>query len=215
MAQPMTRRGRRTLKRLLGFKEANDGVAAIEFAFIAPVMLIMFLGVFEVGRAYSMHRRFADAANIIGDLVTREQEINASGLEGIYRLVPTALAKFGSTSANMTVEIIPIHMPITGGERQVRVYAQPATYSNKTSPPSCAPYTVSSDTEDVLRNTSFGLVIVKATYTYQPLFNYPVLGLIISGATWEHEAVFAPRQSCVAFQPNNGDDFQSCNTPCE
>lgn len=203
----------RAKKSLLRFRQANDGVAAIEFAFIAPVMLIMFFGIFEAGRAYSMHRRFADASNMIGDLVTREQEIKEADLEGIYGLIPTALAQFGSSSANMTVEVVPVHIPITGGKKQVRVYAQPKTYKGKTTPPSCSTYAVTKEAEDVLKNTSFGLVIVKSSFSYQPLLNYPVLSEAFKSVVWQHEAVFAPRQSCVAF--GVGNQTQSCNLPCE
>lgn len=196
----------RIVRQLRKFKRAETGVAAVEFAFIAPVLMIMFFGIFEAGRAYSMHRRFTDAANMIGDLVTREKEISDSGLQGIYRLVPTVLAQFSSMSENMRVEIIPIHMPIADGQRTVRVYAQPRPMGGTR--PACSTYSVSESAEDVLENSSFGLIVVRSTYAYRPLFNYP----LFESVTWEHEGVFAPRQACVSFEVNNR--LQSCNTPC-
>ena len=49
--------------RFLNFLKAKGATSAIEFAFVAPVMLLMMAGITEIGRYYSVY----DAANRLAD----------------------------------------------------------------------------------------------------------------------------------------------------
>ncbi len=57
---------------LLGrFKDEAKGVAAIEFAFIAPLMLIMYVGTMEISNAVSANRKLSRVSSTVGDLLTQ------------------------------------------------------------------------------------------------------------------------------------------------
>ncbi|MDO9383762.1 MAG: pilus assembly protein [Hyphomicrobiaceae bacterium] len=185
----------------------SDGVAAIEFAFIAPILMTMFFGVFEMGRAYAAHRRFLSATNMIGDLVAREKSLSQEGLRSVYQLAPTVMGSYGSSTATLTVEVLPIRMPDPIAKpNDVRIYATPERFDKST--PSCGAQTVTQDVKDLLANTTEGLIMVTSTYAYKPLFAYPLVGSM----TWTNVATFAPRQNCVAF--GTGTSAKSCTNPC-
>ncbi len=58
------------------FLAAHDkGVAAVEFAMIAPILLILMIGTLEMGTAYTIDRRVSTIASSVADLVARETEV--------------------------------------------------------------------------------------------------------------------------------------------
>ena len=61
------------MKKLLSFFRAESGVAALEMAFIAPLMMLIFFGLADVTDAVSYNRRITAVANSIGDLVAQNR----------------------------------------------------------------------------------------------------------------------------------------------
>lgn len=200
---------RRQSKRLANIVQAwrrnSDGVAAVEFAFIAPILIIMLFGVFEMGRAYSAHRRFLSASYMIGDLVAREKELTTDGLRGIYQLAPTVMGGYSSDKAILSVEVLPVQIQASKPD-EVRSYATPERF-NKTIP-SCGAQIVSDDVKDILKSSTQGLIVVTSTYEYKPLFASSIVGSM----TWTNVSTFAPRQQCVTF--GTGTAAKSCSKPC-
>ena len=54
------------------------GAAAVEFAFIAPVMILMYYGLAELTQAMMADRRASHVASAIGDLVAQDTAINTT-----------------------------------------------------------------------------------------------------------------------------------------
>lgn len=200
---------RRQAKRLASIIRAwqrdSDGVAAVEFALIAPILIIMLLGVFEMGRAYSAHRRFLSASYMVGDLVAREKELTTDGLRGIYNLAPTVMGSYATDSASLSVEVLPVQIQASS-PNEVRSYATPERFNK--SLPTCGVQVVSDDVKDVLKSATQGLIVVTSTYQYKPLFAQSVVGSM----TWTNVSTFAPRQQCVSF--GTGTSAKSCSKPC-
>ena len=64
------------LRKLSGrYREDDRGIAAIEFAIIAPVMIGMYFGLAEIASAISMDRRISHSTNVVGDLSTQQPEL--------------------------------------------------------------------------------------------------------------------------------------------
>ena len=49
----------------------NSGVAAIEFAIVFPILLMLLFGIINVVQDLAMSRRITAAAELVADLVTR------------------------------------------------------------------------------------------------------------------------------------------------
>jgi Flp pilus assembly protein TadG len=66
------------------------GVAAVEFAIIAPVMLVMYLGLAEFTQAMMAERRTIRIASAIGDMIAQNSEISPTGTGGISDVLDIA-----------------------------------------------------------------------------------------------------------------------------
>ena len=67
------------------FAHDEDGIAAIEFAFIAPIMLFMYFGMAEVATAISTDRKLSHSANVAGDLATQSEMISKAEMAEIMK----------------------------------------------------------------------------------------------------------------------------------
>ena len=54
------------------FRAAEAGVAAVEFALILPIMLLVYIGMVEASALISMDRKIQTISGAVGDLVARE-----------------------------------------------------------------------------------------------------------------------------------------------
>jgi Flp pilus assembly protein TadG len=57
--------------RLVAFLRDRRGVAAIEFAFIAPLLLLLYFGTVDTANWYMAHRRLVLAGSTVADLTTQ------------------------------------------------------------------------------------------------------------------------------------------------
>lgn len=66
--------GRSLANRLTELRCREDGVAAVEFALILPIMLLVYIGTVEASALISMDRRVQSVTGALGDLVARSSE---------------------------------------------------------------------------------------------------------------------------------------------
>lgn len=59
------------------------GVAAVEFAFIAPIMLLLFVGTIELSAGVSVNRKLSRLSSTVSDLVTQSQTLTATDITNI------------------------------------------------------------------------------------------------------------------------------------
>ena len=83
------------------FLRNTAGVAAIEFAFIGPVLITMYFGVAELTQALLAQRRAAHAASTIGDLVAQGTSIQAANFTDLWTVGTTILSPFPTTTLKM------------------------------------------------------------------------------------------------------------------
>jgi Flp pilus assembly protein TadG len=61
----------------------DEGQAVVEFALIAPILILLLVGIFEFGRAWSAHQAVTDAARegaraaVVADLPVTEDSVRA------------------------------------------------------------------------------------------------------------------------------------------
>src|SRR5436189_136417 len=76
------------------YRSDTEGVAAIEFAMIVPIMAVMFIGAVELSQAITVDRRVTQIASSTADLVARWSP--ASGApNGIPQTEITDIMKVG------------------------------------------------------------------------------------------------------------------------
>ena len=65
------------------FSRDKGGVAAVEFAFIAPIMILLFVGTIELSAGISTDRKLSRVSSAVGDLITQSQTLTASDIKNI------------------------------------------------------------------------------------------------------------------------------------
>jgi Flp pilus assembly protein TadG len=82
------------------------GAAAVEFAFILPILLIFYLGTYEGSQAISANRKVEAVANTVGDLVSRSSTMDATRLANITDIAGAILSPFSADGLTMVVTTV-------------------------------------------------------------------------------------------------------------
>lgn len=82
------------------------GVAAIEFALIAPVAIALYMGFAELTMAMMADRRVAHAAAVVGDLVAQSPSVAPSDLTDIFQVGNAIMSPFAATPLKMRITSI-------------------------------------------------------------------------------------------------------------
>lgn len=68
------------------FRKDKRGVAAIEFAYIAPILIVLWLGTIELSLALTIDRKVSRIASTVADLLTQIDVINEQGVSDILKV---------------------------------------------------------------------------------------------------------------------------------
>lgn len=179
---------------------ATSGVAAVEFAVVAPLLLVLLLVVAEGSRAIELDRRFNVVTSMTGDLVSREQDMGsdpAATVKGIMDVIDHVMGV--GQGDTLEIEIIPV-MGFGEDGADTRTYA-PAYKREKSgtitiSKPRCTAY----ELPPGIVTEGSTAIVVKSSYRYIPM---AVAKTAFPPMTWEQTATHSPRHGCVDFQGNN------------
>ena len=109
------------------FSKDDRGIAAIEFAIIAPVMIGMYFGLAEIASAISVDRRVSHSTNVIGDLATQQPELKDND---IAEVISAALRVMGIRDASdVSIDMESFIKPTAAGapESQGRIRLNQST----------------------------------------------------------------------------------------
>ena len=187
----------------LGSSLARDrsGTAIIEFAFIVPIMLIMFFGSYETANLVLAYMKLENAAETAADLIAQST-------------VNNVLSSTDFTNFTDAVEQVLSPLPTSGSQLQI-AYAS-VTYStgspvidwhlevNGASALSISNISTSQNLANLGSETSGStdsVIIVKLTYAYTSSFSH----VLKSSYTLSETAFNRPRYTnCVATYLNTG-----------
>lgn len=79
------------LKRLL---HDRRGVSAVEFALIAPVMIMLYLGLAEMTMGLMANRRVSHVASAVGDLVAQFPTTTTAEIDDVFEVGEAVMAPF-------------------------------------------------------------------------------------------------------------------------
>jgi Flp pilus assembly protein TadG len=90
------------LKRMAILKD-RSGLAAVEFALIAPVMIVMFYGAVELSSAVDCKARVTRAVSTVADLVSQETTISTADAANVFSAAGAILLPYASSNAKIVV----------------------------------------------------------------------------------------------------------------
>jgi Flp pilus assembly protein TadG len=212
-----TTMSRRTLRRLAARLRAfarrchssQEGVAAVEFAMIVPIMAVMFIGAVELSQAITVDRRVTQVASSTADLVARaEKQISQTEITDIMRVGGYILTPYSQTPLQIVVR------NVTSSPTNAAVAKQSwsCTYQGAGQSQTCACSSENFTLPPNLVTTNDSVVISEVTYSYQPLiFDYfmkQAAGGSGSGTYTLSETTYLKPRGQAAML------LQADNTPC-
>jgi Flp pilus assembly protein TadG len=139
------------------FRTDEGGVAAVEFALLFPIMLLLYFGTVEVTMAFLANGRASHVASVVGDLVTQTPSVKTSDLDDIFDVGTSIMKPFPAASLKLRITSITAD-PDTGAPKVVWSYARGMTKS-PTGPAAGFPTGLLAASESMIRTD------VEYTYT--------------------------------------------------
>lgn len=88
---------------LAAFWRNTRGVAAVEFALIAPLMAMLYIGTAEISQALTVDRKLTYTASALADLVAQDTRITDDEMGDIMEASSAMLAPFDSAPLQLVV----------------------------------------------------------------------------------------------------------------
>jgi len=179
-----------TLGRLARFGRDRHGVSAVEFAFIAPVMIGLYLGCVEISDGVAADRKVSLVVDALANLSAQVTTISTSDMTNILNASTSIISPYSVTNLKATVSCLTIN---SSGQATVAWSATlngtvRATGSLVTIPSALA-----------LPNST--LLFGEATYAYTPIVGYTITGtLMLSDQMYMAPRITAPTyngQTCT------------------
>ncbi|WP_313526568.1 TadE/TadG family type IV pilus assembly protein [Shinella sp.] len=91
------------LPRLRRFVEDRRGVGAIEFAIVAPLLIMAYVSAFEISVAVTVSRKINRASATVSDLLTQNQTTNKATLDTMKTVTKTVIAPFSQDGYSLKI----------------------------------------------------------------------------------------------------------------
>ncbi|MEM1284388.1 MAG: TadE/TadG family type IV pilus assembly protein [Pseudomonadota bacterium] len=169
-------------RRIAGFRKSRRGVAATEFALLAPFMIALWLGSSELTQGVAAERKVSLAASTLADLVTQQTNVTPTEMNEIMNATVAIMTPF--STANLAIEIAGVEIDEDGATNVVWSDARGAGSS---APTVGEGYDVPAE---LIRPESF-LVVAQLRYAYTP----PTMHTITGSLELSDSFFLRPRQS--------------------
>jgi len=88
--------------------QENSGLAAIEFAMLLPLMIVLFLGCAEVSQAVGIDRKVGLTTRTVSDLVAQVKSVSDTDMSNIMAAVSAVAAPYPTSNLRLKVSSITI-----------------------------------------------------------------------------------------------------------
>jgi len=93
------------LRRLL---QSRRGTGAIEFALVAPVLILLYIGAAEISVAMSVNKKVARATSTVADLVTQKSNVDKDFLRSMVDVATSVMAPYDESAVKLRISGIAI-----------------------------------------------------------------------------------------------------------
>ena len=98
----------RTSAAAMRLRDDKSGVAAVEFVFIAPLLITLWLGTMEISQGIEVNKKVGRSASMIGDIVTQSDVITLEDLKDVIKIGAAVLQPYQRDAPVITVTAIHI-----------------------------------------------------------------------------------------------------------
>lgn len=172
------------------FAVSTRGVAAIEFAMILPVLMILLLATVDAGRAIAIYMKVRAATYSLASITNQYTTIQSSDMTSILGAASVVLAPYPSSPAAVTISQLSLN---SSGQATVNWSATQGGTALTTG--------ASENVPSGFATPNSYIILAKVSYTYTPLFLY----FVTSSFTLSDSLYVTPRSSsCIVYAPITG-----------
>ncbi len=177
---------------VLRFGKDKRGVAAVEFVFIAPLMLTLLFGMIDVSSGVAIDRKVTVTARTLSDLVSQGTKVSSTDISNFFKMGSAIMTPYAVTPATMTQRISAVSIDASKKAKVVW------SYTGSVSGPSSVTVTAGYAKDTVITTIPADLLIAntqliwsEVTYTFTPITGY----IIKANVPLSEECFTRPRQS--------------------
>jgi Flp pilus assembly protein TadG len=159
------------------------GAAAVEFALVAPILVLIYLSLVELCEAMLAERKVEHAASAVGDLVAQGASTNRANLAEFYDAAGLILAPFPTS---------PLQVRVSSVSTDANGNAKVAWGNATPNAAALAPGTTVTLPQNLL-GPNQSVIMSEAIYTYNSPLNY----LFKNALTFDQTFYLMPRQSAA------------------
>lgn len=137
------------------FARDRRGSAAVEFALIIPVVMLLYYGMVETTQALLASRRVSVVATAVGDLTAQATQLKKAQIDDIFNISAAALKPF--PVKDLGIRIVSIETT-AAGVPQIRWQQQRGTFPSGV------------DLSTVEKTANIAVIRAETIYTYQTPF---------------------------------------------
>ncbi len=146
------------------------GLATIESAILLPIMVVLLMGMFDIGQAIIINQKVTAASHMANDLITRKTLVTDDDLNDAYGGALMVIDPYDRDALGMDI----VGILFDDDDDPEEKWRTTFNMDMNTNLP---------DSASGLGVDGEGLVAVSTTYTYSPFFSSPIIGDIIMEET--------------------------------
>jgi Flp pilus assembly protein TadG len=177
---------------LQAFSSHNQGSMLIEFAFIVPILLIIFIGTVETTNYLGVNRRINSAAYTVADLAGRVEAMDTAGMVEIWK----AAALIVSPDDLMKMNAVLTSVIAQGSDYDIDWSSATGTGAPRTG------VITSGELGANLVDDGGNLLVVDISYPYVPVITQNMMSF--TGITLTSHIVMKPRRTTQLIWCNTG-----------
>ena len=184
------------------FARDNRGVSAIEFALVAPILILAYLGLADLTLGMMVSRRASHLAATVGDLAAQSETLSAANVTDLWAIANSMMKPFPTAAttsqpkALLKIRITSVTMNAAGTDAVVKW----STTSNWTKLTSADPEIKAIKNTQIAANES--LIVTDVEYTYDSPIKLNVYEFVKDGSVFKNTFYHHPRNGAAVACPS-------------
>ncbi len=92
--------------RFFSFARDDQGVSAVEFALILPVILVLLIGMVDINEGLTVYRKMRQISSTVSDLVAQRSEVTAAEVTMTLQGSASLLAPYDTTDLDIILSVV-------------------------------------------------------------------------------------------------------------
>jgi Flp pilus assembly protein TadG len=174
---------------------ANEGVAAIEFALVVPIVMIVYLVGFEVAEAATVYRKLTDTTVQLANTTAQYTAMGTTDISNVLAASSQIMSPYPTTNLAIVLSQVKTNSSGVGAVCWSQTLNGTALASNATVTMPAGFQTASTD-----------YILVQTTYTYTPIIG----GALIGNIAMTDQIFMLPRASTSIPYTNSSGSTTTC-----